>query len=92
MVVNPLDLATIRNSYQLLGALEASAIFEVEPVFTSADSSRMTELNERMRHSLSADDFDDYYAANLAFHDVYIEKSANSGAQAHGTYPQGTSV
>lgn len=78
VVVNPLDLTTIRNSYQLLGALEASAIIEVGPLFSAADSARMTELNNRMRVSLSADDFDDYYAANLCFHDVYIEKSANS--------------
>ncbi|PKL08266.1 MAG: GntR family transcriptional regulator [Spirochaetae bacterium HGW-Spirochaetae-7] len=78
VVVNPLDLTAIRNSYQLLGALEASAIIETGPVFTATDSDCMNELNERMKASLSIDDFDDYYAANLSFHDVYIQKSANA--------------
>ncbi len=78
VVVNPLELASIRNSSQLLAALETSAIIEVAPVFPAADAALMAELNDRMRVSLSADDFDDYYAANLSFHDVYIEKSANA--------------
>jgi len=78
VVVNTLELATIRNAYQLLGALEASAIIEVAPVFTAKDAARMAGLNDRMKASLAADDFGDYYAANLAFHDVYIEKSVNA--------------
>jgi len=78
VVVNPLDINTIRNSYQLLGALEASAILECASSFTLADAEKMLALNERMSVSLSRNDFDDYYLQNLVFHDVYLSMSANA--------------
>lgn len=78
VVVNALDIRAIRNSYQLLGALEAAAIKEAAATFSTEDAERMLTLNERMRASLSRNDFDDYYEANLAFHDVYLSMSANT--------------
>lgn len=78
VVINPLEIATIRNSYQLLGALEAAVIIEVSTSFSSADSENMYALNDRMRESLAQGDFDEYYAANLKFHDAYLSRSANS--------------
>jgi DNA-binding GntR family transcriptional regulator len=78
VVINPLDLQTIRNAYQILGAIEAAAIMEAAPSFSTADAERMLGLNERMRAALDRNDFDDYYTANLAFHDSYISRSANA--------------
>ncbi|OHD18885.1 MAG: GntR family transcriptional regulator [Spirochaetes bacterium GWB1_59_5] len=78
VVVNALDISAIRNSYQLLGALEASAIKEAAVRFSTEDAERMLALNERMRASLFLNDFDDYYEANLAFHDVYLSMSSNA--------------
>ncbi len=78
VLLNPLDLQSIRNSYQLLGAIEAAAIIEASPNFKPTDADRMLELNELMRGALDRNDFDDYYSANLAFHDSYIARSANS--------------
>lgn len=78
VVVNALDIHTIRNSYQILGSLEAAAIQEAAAAFSPEDAGRMLALNERMRESLSRNDFDDYYEANLAFHDVYLSMSANT--------------
>jgi len=69
VVINPLDLQTIRNAYQILGAIEAAAIMEVAPSFTEADAERMLDLNDRMRTALDKNDFDDYYTTSLAFHD-----------------------
>jgi len=77
VVVNALDIRTIRNSYQLLGSLEAAAIMEAADSFTMADAEGMIALNDRMRASLARNDFSDYYEANLAFHDVYLSMSAN---------------
>lgn len=78
VLIKPLDLATIRNSYQILGALEAATIVEASQTFTDDDTRTMFELNAVMRSSLASNNFDDYYEANLAFHDVYISHSANS--------------
>jgi len=77
VVVNALDIHTIRNSYQLLGSLEAAAIMEAAKSLTAADAECMLSLNERMRAALARNDFSDYYEANLAFHDVYLSMSAN---------------
>jgi len=78
VVVNVLDINTIRNSYQILGSLEAAAIKEAAAIFSMGDAGRMLVLNDRMRQSLSRNDFEDYYEANLAFHDVYLSMSANT--------------
>jgi DNA-binding GntR family transcriptional regulator len=78
VIINPLEISTIRNSYQILGALEAAAIIEASGAYSEDDARIMESLNGRMRDSLSMDDFDDYYAANLAFHEVYLGKSSNS--------------
>lgn len=78
VVLNPLDLQSIRNSYQLLGAIEAAAIIESAPTFSPADADRMLALNDQMREALDRNDFDDYYDANLAFHDSYIARSGNA--------------
>ncbi len=77
VVVNPLDVATIRNTYQILGALEAAAVLEAATTFTAADTDRMAALNTRMADALALGNFDAYYEANLAFHDVYLGRSAN---------------
>jgi len=44
VVVNALDIHTIRNSYQLLGSLEAAAIKEAAASFSTDDAKRMLAL------------------------------------------------
>jgi DNA-binding GntR family transcriptional regulator len=77
VIINPLEIATIRNSYQILGALEAAAIIESTATFSPGDIDVMNTLNDRMHVSLSHGNFNDYYTANIAFHEVYLGKSAN---------------
>lgn len=78
VVINPLDVATIRNTYQILGALEAAAMLEASTTMKEADADRMAALNTRMADALALGNFDAYYEANLAFHDVYLGRSANA--------------
>ncbi len=77
VMVRPLDLATIRNIYEILGALEASAAEHAIGRFGMAEDGRMADLIELMDKSLACDDFDAYYEANVRFHDVYISLSTN---------------
>jgi len=78
VMVRPLDLSTVRNIYEILGALEAAAAEHAAGLFGPAHAARMAELIEHMDRSLDRDDFDAYYAANLAFHGVYISTSPNA--------------
>lgn len=78
VMVRPLDLPTIRGIYEILGALEGAAAEHAGDRFGPKDSERMEVLLAAMDAALAADDFDAYYAANLAFHDVYIALSHNA--------------
>jgi DNA-binding GntR family transcriptional regulator len=77
VMVRSLDLAGIRDIYQVIGALEASVVERMPLRFRASDADRMDGFRARMAETLDADDFDDYYAANLAFHDVYLSLSDN---------------
>ena len=77
VMVKVLQLSDIRDIYQIIGALEASAIEEISKRFRASDADKMNSLCVEMADALSADDFDRYYRANLKFHDVYLELSEN---------------
>lgn len=83
--LNELSLDDIRHFYEIIGALEASALRAVRYTLTPADFARMRALDAEMATAIAVRDFDRYYAANLAFHDVYLRRSDNARlvAQVH---------
>ncbi len=83
--LNALTLDDIRHFYEIIGALEAAALRSVGPSLGPADFARMRQLDTAMAEAVAARDFDKYYAANLAFHDVYLRRSDNARlvAQVH---------
>ena len=83
VMVRTLDLAGIRDIYQIIGALEASVVERMALRFRVSDADRMDGFREAMSSSLAADDFDAYYSANLAFHDVYLDLSDNEDLVRH---------
>ena len=78
VMVCELSLTDIRDIYQIIGALEASVVERLTLRFRASDADKMDAFRKRMEDNLAADDFDDYYAANLAFHDVYLDLSDNA--------------
>ncbi len=76
-VVRRLTLEDVRDLYQMLGALEASVIRAAARRITPAVVSDMRSENVEMKAALEAGDFDRYYAANLRFHDRYLDLSDN---------------
>ena len=78
VMVNTLDLETIRNIYEILGALEGSVMVHVALKFRDEDARRMYLLNEGMKSSLEENDFDLFCRQNLDFHDTYLGLSENS--------------
>lgn len=77
VMVKALQFSEIRDIYQIIGALEAAAIEGMSLRFRASDAGRMEGFCGEMRDALAADDFGGYYAANLAFHDVYLGLSDN---------------
>jgi DNA-binding GntR family transcriptional regulator len=75
--LNALTLDDIRHFYEIIGALEAAALRAVGPELGPADFARMRALDAAMADAVAARDFDRYYEANLAFHDVYLRRSDN---------------
>lgn len=77
VMVRTLDLADIRDIYQIVGALESSVVERMALRFRASDADLMDAYRAAMVKSLGADDFDAYYSANLSFHDVYLGLSDN---------------
>ncbi len=77
VIVNELTVQDIRDSYQILGALESTAIIAAAPHLEEAAVKKMEKLNEGMRQALERDDFNAYYEKNLRFHDIFLNLSGN---------------
>jgi DNA-binding GntR family transcriptional regulator len=76
--VAPLTLDRIRHIYEILAALESTALRDVADRITPATVARMKELNREMVRALDASDFARFYDANLTFHDAYLRLSDNT--------------
>jgi DNA-binding GntR family transcriptional regulator len=77
VVVNELSIQDIKNYYQILGALESTAVIAAAPHLTESEVEKMEKLNESMRRALKRDDFNAYYENNLRFHDIFLTLSGN---------------
>jgi DNA-binding GntR family transcriptional regulator len=76
--LDPLTLDDIRHFYEIIGALEAAALRSVGAALGPDEFARMRQLDAEMAEAVAARDFERYYAANLAFHDVYLARSDNT--------------
>lgn len=83
--LNALTLDDIRHFYEIIGALEAATLKAVGASLETEDFNRMRALDAAMAEAVAAGDFDRYYEANRAFHDVYLSRSDNKRllAQVH---------
>lgn len=77
VVVNPLTGKDIRNYFQVIGALESTAIIATQDAIGAADIKNMKKLCDDMKKALAKDNFDLYYEKNLEFHDVFLNLSNN---------------
>ena len=77
VVVNVLTLQDIRSYYEIIGALESTALLLAFDQLRVPDVQRMEDLNSEMATAIERDDFDLYYEKNLAFHNVFLKLSGN---------------
>jgi DNA-binding GntR family transcriptional regulator len=77
VVVRTLTLQDIKNSYQVIGALEGAALLAAGDSLKSEDFNRMKELNAAMRKFFAKNNFDAIMTANVEFHAIYLERCGN---------------
>ncbi|MCP4147459.1 MAG: GntR family transcriptional regulator [bacterium] len=75
--VNTLTIKDIKDFYQVIGALESSALLTAFPNMKPAKLDKMTRLLEGMEHALQSDNFKLFHTKNLEFHNTYILASRN---------------
>jgi DNA-binding GntR family transcriptional regulator len=75
--VNGLTLQEIKEYYQVIGALESSALSISFSRFNPSNVDRMKKLNEEMKNAIEKNNFNLFYKKNLTFHNVYIDLCGN---------------
>lgn len=75
--VNALTLEDIKNYYQVIGALESSALINSFEKIEEADIKKMNKLNKGMKTAIEKDNFNLFYKKNLEFHNCYINLCGN---------------
>jgi len=76
--VNKLALDEIREYYQVIGALESSAISTSFNRIKSSHVEKMNKLNQAMETALKKDNFEKFYEKNLEFHAIYLDLCGNT--------------
>ncbi|HJV48049.1 MAG TPA: GntR family transcriptional regulator [Geothrix sp.] len=72
-----LSLDEIRNIYQIVGALESSAVMIAGPRIGRAGLAKMKTENKGIHRAIQARDYGLFYAHNTAFHGVFLDGCAN---------------
>lgn len=75
--VKGLSLEEIGHFYQLIGALEQSAMLVAGPQIGPEVTDTMHRLNGEMGKALAEDAFERFYALNLEFHNTFLLRSNN---------------
>ena len=77
VLVNKLTLADIKNSVEIVGALEAAAIVSAFDKLGLAHIEEMEHLNSAMITEINNENFERYYELNITFHDIFLNLSGN---------------
>jgi DNA-binding GntR family transcriptional regulator len=75
--VNALSLNEIKEYYEIIGALESSALRISFPRL-HPHIEKLKKLNMAMENALEKDNFNRFYEKNLDFHNLYIDLAGNS--------------
>ncbi len=77
VVVNLLTLQDIRKYYEIIGALESTALLSAFGKITKEDVRALQGLNDEMEEAILQDDFNLYYKMNLIFHNAFLNMCGN---------------
>ncbi|MBP1767074.1 MAG: transcriptional regulator, GntR family [Candidatus Aminicenantes bacterium] len=77
VVVNVLSLQEIKSYYEIIGALESTALLAAFDRIKEGHIRDMEKLNAAMEKAIEKADFDLYYEKNLSFHNVFLDRCGN---------------
>jgi DNA-binding GntR family transcriptional regulator len=77
IIVNSLPLHEIKSYYEILGALESSALLSIFGKIKNNHIEQMEDLNAEQIEALNHGEYEHYYRLNIAFHDVFLNLSDN---------------
>jgi len=78
VVVNPLTMEDIKEYYEIIGALESTALLSAFDKLKKEDIDRLQALNREMEEAIQNDNFSLYYRKNLKFHNTFLDLCQNS--------------
>ena len=78
VVVNSLTLQDVKNYYEIIGALESTALLVAFEHIQEAEIEFMEKANEGMKKAIEDGDFDLYYEKNLKFHETFLNLCGNT--------------
>lgn len=73
VIVNTLEAQDIKEYYQVIGALECTALLTASQNLDQTEIKKMEMFTDEMKKGLDKDNFDSYYSKNLKFHDTYLD-------------------
>jgi DNA-binding GntR family transcriptional regulator len=77
VTVKKMTLQEVKDSYEIVGALEGSVILNVFDRIGKSCISRLEKINARQVKALDRKEYDSYYKLNLDFHNVFLDLSEN---------------
>ncbi|MGD8522628.1 MAG: GntR family transcriptional regulator [Desulfobacterales bacterium] len=77
VTVKKLTLQEIKDSYEVVGALEGSVILNEFDKITASHITHMEKLNDEQKAALENEDHENYYKLNLNFHNIFNSLSEN---------------
>ena len=77
VTVKKLTLQEIKDSYEIVGALEGSVILNEFDKITASHVTHMEKLNDEQKAALENEDYENYYKLNLNFHNIFNSLSDN---------------
>lgn len=78
VAVRSLNLRDIQEIYQLVGALESSALLTVAPTITAEDIAYLRGLDLKAQQAIEKDDLEAFYVNNYGFHDFFLDRLGNN--------------
>lgn len=75
--IRPLSLQDIKDSYDVLGTLEASIVAAAFHRLTPHRLARMESINAALYKALAEKRYKSYYELNIQFHDTFLNLSDN---------------
>lgn len=75
--VKYLELSEVKNLYQIIGSLEATAMVESSKQFTAEDYAQLDEITAEYRRMVELGNLDDCLSINYAFHDYFLDRCEN---------------